>query len=109
VPGDKVIYKYGNGCLEGQIINKSNNLQQIRCIKDRQEFDLSSFAKFIKLAIAPCDITSKNWKNLWIELYESKERLIWRDFRHRVLNESNGMVKFYTFPFSILTLIMYGI
>ncbi|CAG8495861.1 14170_t:CDS:2 [Funneliformis caledonium] len=43
----------------GEIVNKSNKLQ-IRCIKDRQEFDSSSFAKFIKLAIAPCDITSRN-------------------------------------------------
>ncbi|RIA84198.1 hypothetical protein C1645_832646, partial [Glomus cerebriforme] len=41
--------------------------------------------------ISPSDIKSNNWRNLWIELCDSKEKLIWRDFRHRMLNESNDI------------------
>src|SRR4051794_40917822 len=55
VPSDKIIYKYINGYLEGEIINTF----KIRCSKDREEQHLDSFSKFIKLAIAPYDIKSK--------------------------------------------------
>ncbi|GBC09952.1 hypothetical protein RclHR1_09220008 [Rhizophagus clarus] len=106
VPGDKIFYQYSNGYLMSEIINTSNKLQ-IKCIKNYKEYFLDSFSKFIKLAISPSNIESKNWRNLWVELYESKERLIWRDFRHRVLNEGNGMVELY-FSIFYLTLVMCG-
>jgi hypothetical protein len=96
VPSDKIIYQYSNGYLEGEITSTF----KIRCIKDREEYFLDSFSKFIKMAIAPSNIiTSNDWKNLWIELHESKEKLIWRDFRHRMLDESNSTVKLCAFLF----------
>ncbi|CAB4404412.1 unnamed protein product [Rhizophagus irregularis] len=86
VPGDKLIYEDNNKFLEGEIVIESNKLQ-IRCIKDGVEHNLGSFSKFIKLAIFPSVIGSKNWKNLWIELHEPKENLNWFNFRRRILSD----------------------
>ncbi|CAI2195165.1 1390_t:CDS:2 [Funneliformis geosporum] len=86
VVGDKIIYNDNNTCLEGTIVNISNTFQ-IKCTKVK-EYCLDSFSKFIKLAISPYDIESEHWKNLSIELSESKEKFIWRDFRRRMLNRN---------------------
>ncbi|CAG8470032.1 15928_t:CDS:2 [Rhizophagus irregularis] len=69
---------------DGEIVISSNRLQ-IRCIKDDQEHIVGSFSKFIKLAITPSVIGSNNWKNLWIELRGSEEKLNWINFRRRML------------------------
>src|ERR1051326_6923466 len=74
VVGDKIIYNDNNICLEGTIVNISNTFQ-IKCAKE--EYSWNSFCKFVKLAISPYDIDIKHWKNLSIELYDSKEKLIW--------------------------------
>ncbi|CAB5197916.1 unnamed protein product [Rhizophagus irregularis] len=88
VVGDKIIYNDNNTCLEGTIVNISNTFQ-IKCTKVLKEYFLDSFSKFIKLAISPYNnIESDHWKNLSIELSESKEKFIWRDFRHRMLNRN---------------------
>lgn len=47
---------------------------------------LSSFSQFIKLAIS---LSDRNRKNLWIKSGESKEELVWHDFRCHMINWYN--------------------